>query len=482
MKKLSYIFLVVLTVMHYGCSEDFLELEPTEYISAEQLDRVPDALSGSLEGAYNYLVETGSRHDGFGHKAVELGLDLMTEDMVFPNPIYGWFSFDYQLDNRNQNYARPAFIWKFYYKVIFQANSILELLPEELDNPKEESFAGQALAMRAWAHYYLVRLFQFTYVGSENAPGVPYKTNLNEVHAARQTVSEVYANIEKDLLQAKDLLRGKTRESKVQIDYNVICGILADMYLTMENYPKAINYADSVIANYPSLMGPEDYLSGFQDINNIEWIWGYDHTIESATTYSSFFSMLDPKKLGYAGIGDYKEIGSKLFNEIRPTDIRKKTIGVQLGGGENIRKLPLAINKFYDSSPALDYTGDYVFMRVAEMYYIKAEAQARNNNEAGAKQTLLDAAIARDPSYTISPLSGEKLLEEIFQHKRIELLGEGKTYFDLKRQKLGIDRRGSNHTEVEKEPVPYTDPRWVYQIPEAELEANNLMSAADQNP
>ncbi|RCU22161.1 RagB/SusD family nutrient uptake outer membrane protein, partial [Acinetobacter baumannii] len=72
-------------------------------------------------------------------------------------------------------------------------------------------------------------------------------------------------------------------------------------------------------------------------------------------------------------------------------------------------------------------------MRVAEMYYIKAEAEARQGKEAVARQTLLDIVSTRDAAFTLPTESGDALIDKIFAHKRIDLYMEGVRFLDLKR-------------------------------------------------
>jgi hypothetical protein len=363
----------------------------------------------------------------------------------------------------------------------------VDILGEELADDKSENYAGQALAMRAYSHYYLVRLFQYTYNGHEFDKGVPLKISLTEKNQPRDSVITVYEQIEEDLLLAIDLLEGKAQPSKREINYNVACGILADVYLTMENYTEAAKYANLARNGY-SLMGDEAWLSGFQDVTNPEWMWGYDHNINSATTFASFFSMMDPVKYGYAGIGDHKAISSTLYDQISDTDIRKMAfVGAEVDtvveGQDTTLLEPYTIKKFRDTSPELTYTGDYVFMRASEMYFIEAEALARDGREAEAKQVLYDIVSERDGSYSLSGNSGQALLDEIFLHKRIELLGEGRTFFDLKRMKKGVDRTNiPNHTALTNEVIPWDDKRFLYQIPEAEIDPNLGMGPEDQNP
>jgi len=71
-------------------------------------------------------------------------------------------------------------------------------------------------------------------------------------------------------------------------------------------------------------------------------------------------------------------------------------------------------------------------------------------------------------------------VDDVFLQRRIELWGEGFGFFDLKRLHKGVDRNypGTNHRT--KDVVPAGDPKWVYQIPNAEMQENPLIT--ENNP
>jgi hypothetical protein len=87
-------------------------------------------------------------------------------------------------------------------------------------------------------------------------------------------------------------------------------------------------------------------------------------------------------------------------------------------------------------------------MRVEEMYLIEAEATAHSNAAAG-KQLLVDfMKTYRDSQYTCNATSVDDVVEEIVFQKRIELWGEGQSYFDIKRLDMSVTRAysGTNFT------------------------------------
>ena len=75
-------------------------------------------------------------------------------------------------------------------------------------------------------------------------------------------------------------------------------------------------------------------------------------------------------------------------------------------------------------------------------------------------------------------------VDDVLLQRRIELWGEGFSYFDLKRNNLGIDRNyeGNNHLAGCKLKVPAHDVLWTYQIPLSEIQENSLIGEEDQNP
>ena len=186
---------------------------------------------------------------------------------------------------------------------------------------------------------------------------------------------------------------------------------------------------------------------------------------------------LDP---GYAGLlGVYKSIDKRLYDAISDTDIRKDAFA----GPADADGLPQYANKKFKDLVTF-FQGDYVYMRAAEMYLIEAEAEARGGDDDAAADVLYDLVSPRDASYTLSTNTGQDLLDEIYLHRRIELWGEGFAWYDMKRLKQDLvrDYSGSNHTTLGNFDLTYNDPWFLFQIPEDELNSNDMINDANQNP
>ena len=94
------------------------------------------------------------------------------------------------------------------------------------------------------------------------------------------------------------------------------------------------------------------------------------------------------------------------------------------------------------------------------------------------KELIRDSG--RDPQYTCDK-SGQALLDEIKFYRRIELWGEGFSWFDFKRRKDTIVRHtfedGGNYmTNAAVTINPEDANNWMWVIPAKEYEYNNAIN------
>ena len=500
MKALKYFFLGLLAIVGLNsCSSDYLDAEDTSTLDSEQAAAVaadnPDVF---LNGLWAFLVEynvSGSSqnvHDDFSFMSVLLSTDMMTEDIALGG--YHWFGYDYELDNRMAPWRRTIVDWKTFYTAIAKANEILSLYPEGAETDDQKALLGQALAIRGWAYYYLIQLYQNVVKadGSLNleAPGVPLiwteadGKSIDEITAAqgRNTVADIFAQIESDLTKAVNLLTEADyeRPTKNYIDANVANGFLARYYLLTQQWQNAADAARAARYGY-NLMDNNGLHDGFMDIENEEWMWGFDHSPETSTTFASFGSHMSNLAAGYAGMNySAKLIDARLYSQIADDDYRKSLFNGPDGDSSQptaAARRPYANLKFGSDG---SWTMDYVYMRAAEMVLIEAEAYARLNDGGKAAQTLAVLMKNRQPSWNRTLVT----VEDVLLQRRIELWGEGFGYFDLKRNNKGINRKyeGNNHLAGYDLVVPAQDVRWTYQIPNTEIQENDLISEKDQNP
>ena len=479
-----------------SCSESFLDTEYTNHLdeeaAAEAAGKNPDVF---LNGMWSWMVtysQTGSgAHDDFGYMGSLHATDMMSEDIVMASS--HWFNYDHQLDNNQESYRRVRCHWLNYYTMIAKANEIISLYPNGGETVEAKGLIGQAQAIRGLSYLHLIQLYQFASnedgTVNASAPGVPlmyteadgYTAEEIAAFKGRNTVGEVMAQIEKDLTAAvENLEAGYKRPNKNYIDANVANGILARYYLLANKWQEAADAANKARQGYSMMPATAAGLyDGFVTVNNGEWMWGFAHTTETQTTYASFFSMISNIAPGYAGIGYAPRlIDARLYDLIPETDARKAWFNGPEGAEQetDAASLPYANVKFGHVS---DWTENYMYMRAAEMVLIEAEAYAHMNNGAKAAEVLKVLMDARQPGWNKASVS----VDDVYLQRRIELWGEGHAYYDLKRLNKGIDRtyEGNNYMPGYDIKVPARDTRWIYQIPLAEIQENDLINEEDQN-
>ena len=466
-----------------GCKPEFLDTVPENTISNEQLAKNPSALQAIINGVYANMRTFGiggdTRHIDYGHTGVRAGLDMMGHDVTMP--FLHWYGFYHNYDARVQTSSRTRIIWNTYYTQVAEVNSIINAIEPTTDDPDAAALLGQALALRAFFAFNAARIYAHTYIGHESDLCIPLPDGQSFDGKPRATVGEVYERIVADLEGAIPLLDGFGRSTKQEVNQQVAQGILAEVYLEMGNWGKAAENAAAAREGYQP-MTSGDYLAGFSNIGNAEWMWGADIDAESSTIFASFFSHFDSHIGGYAGaLGVFKGISKALYDLIPSSDVRKKAFIDPVDGDPAYPDLPAYANvKFLDQS---FFEGDYVYMRAAEMYLIEAEAKAQLG-DASAAQVLFDLVSTRDPNYTLSTVSGAELVEEVYLQRRIELWGEGFSWFDLKRLKKPLERdyAESNHADFAKMNLPAEDDKFRFQVPEDELNANEAIGSEHQNP
>ena len=463
-----------------SCESDFLDTTPESTINDEQLASSAEANEAIVNGIYSALRSYGlsiNNHEDYGHKSILTATDLMSNDMLMTKS--SWYSNFYNYQARQQTNNRSRLAWSTYYPQIKTTNVVLAGIPEEVTDDKLKAIRGQALALRGYFYFMLARMYGPTYIGNENKLCVPLYTEVVFEGKARSKVAEVYAQIQADLNESVELLQGFKRKNNNAVDQSVAQAFLADVYLEMGKYSEAAVLANTARQNYP-LLTENEWMQGFYDVSNKDTMWGASITSAQSTFVASFFSHFDnTNESGYAGgLGIYKNIDKSLYDLIPNTDFRRNAF-VSPIGNSTYPSLPAYANlKFID--PTID-AGDYIYLRAASMYYIEAEAYARSGNEALARKTLYDITVTRDPAYILSTNTGNDLINEIILQKRIELWGEGYAWFDMKRLGVALRRDyvGSNHTAFGKFNIPVGDNKFIFQIPQAEIDANPLIV---QNP
>ncbi len=480
--KIGLVF-IFLGLLFAQCGDDYLETQPTQLMSAESIKKAselkPELLNASIAGLYTTMYETSTGGTGghwdFGQRGYDIFSDMLCGDMVLGGLTYGWYATIARYQATTDYTMNEAYgAWRYYYRIVFGANQVIDglggndIVPEKTE---AKHILGQAKAMRAYAYFYLANFYALEY-----APEVeilPLYVTTTVPNQPLSTTAKIYEVIVKDLNDAIALLGDFERPGKQAINKYVAEGLLAYVYATMGNNVEAAKLADDIITNGGfTLMNKDEITGGFNDVNTKGWMWGVDLTLDSGLDLVSWWGQADIFTYSYAMAGDTKIINADLYNKIPADDARK----AQFFPNPTHWAAYTPFKKFYAPEREIGkqrkITTDYVYMRVAEMYLLKAETLAKSGDEGGAKQALKALLAERLPnSNYVDALSGQALLDEIYLQTRIELWGEGKSYLAMKRNKATITR-GSNDLVKKGLSFKYNDPELTFEIPRMEVDNN----------
>ena len=488
--KITSIVSVLFLLLISSCKKSYLDTKPSDAIPAvDGITNMNDAFA-LINGMHRTMYARYNAQGEGGQGAVMIVSDALGEDFVMSALGNNWYVTTVRwTDHRNVNGAYNYFIYQFFYQLIGNANLLINSI-ESITGPEADKqlLKAEALTYRGWAYYNLVQFFGKRYAaGTPNSQlGVPLVLETTTEGKPRSTVEEVYAQVNKDLDDAITLFGTATpRPNKSHLNLDVAKGVKARVALTQQNWTLSAQLASEVKTGY-SLMNNAQYMEGFNNVANPEWIWGSDQSEEQGIGFANYFAYISSNYNSTNIRTNPKLINSTLYNQISATDVRKKVwdptgtaIPASLVAPGGLRK-PFMTRKFLASSQSSS-VGDIPHMRVAEMLLIEAEAKARSGDEEGARTALFTLANNRDPSYVLSANSGQALIDEILFHRRVELWGEGFRFLDLKRLNLPLDRNGANHsTSVALVfNIPAGDNQWEFLFPQTEINANH---AIVQNP
>ncbi|MDM1514527.1 RagB/SusD family nutrient uptake outer membrane protein, partial [Myroides odoratimimus] len=252
MKKIIYSSLVLGAILMTSCSET----QQGNYFSTEQIEGmlakpesatvIVNALERGEERsrAMSGFAEVGS-HEDFGQKAVDIYMDAMSNDMVFPRN--DWFAYAYTYQDRVET-GNTATIYNYYTKSIALSDNAIQMLMKGDKNYASTPIYARLLAVRAYSYLYLTQLY------SHDGKSVPYSyvDNTGERHRTEGRIPEtvMLENIEKDLVSAYGIFDKSTdyvRRDKSYIDKNVVSGILSRFYLYTKKWDKAAEFAQKAM-------------------------------------------------------------------------------------------------------------------------------------------------------------------------------------------------------------------------------------------
>ncbi len=478
-----------------------------EEVALEMPERIAASVNAVLTqySVYGGAIKSTLRHNDFGYASIMITMDMDGNDMVSQNNGYNWYSGSLLYDNREFTSFESEIVWNTIYAQIYAVNKVIAVVGLEPDNSLSKYYLAQALAVRAFDYMALAQLYQFSYVGNEDQPCVPLLTEENSMEAAangasRATVAEVYAQIESDLDLAIQML-GETDEIRPDnryVNLQVAHGLRARMNLVMENWAEAAADAEAAL-NGSKILSMEE-VEGPTMNELSQFMWGIaiaptDRVVTSGIV--NWPSHMGSLNYGYNNYSKGFKISTSLYESIPDSDVRKgwwlddENTSPYLNAEQqefvDYYHTPYTQVKFapYNNEVGTSTNANPIpLMRAAEMKLIKAEALGMSGDVAGGAAVLEEfVKTYRNPEYTSTASSAAELQEEVYFQRRVELWGEGLSWFDVMRLRKGIDRRGCGYPDPTSifviEP---TDPVLLWRLPESEIQSNPKLDNADNNP
>ncbi len=542
-RKINIILLALSIMIVAGCKEDYLETTPTNAISAADALSSPENMMLVLNGLHRMMYAQNPLSDATwsrtGQSHFLPSLDAIGGSMIHSSPGNGWMRTDLQwLMHTDANFTTNRNFWYQRYHFVNSANSIINAvadgdfaIDEEMNN-----ILGQAHAYRAWAYHQLVMTYSKGYlVGTPSSdPGVPLRVTSGSPYESgpRGTVQDVYDQIESDIDQAITYLQNASAAAnKSHISLNAAYGIKARISLSRGDWAEAASAAVSARSGYP-IMDETDWKSGFNTTDLPEVIWG-GHVIDEETNYyASYFYYICPTFNGSQNRSNPKLFNEAHYAQLPATDYRRDVVLTMApntnpsasngeGGSsdsdpnydneddfwdawENVVETygmtfghnthPYMHVKFLQKNPGTIDPDDVIYMRSSEMYLIEAEAEAMQGNIGPAQTALAAIGDARNTVsgdvtdyYDETAFNTQALLmAEIKFQRRVELFGEGFSFHDYIRWDDVKDMAGTGASAVlygdgYYQDRPSVNPRWVWKIPQREIDANTYLTEANQN-
>ena len=284
MKKAIYILLSF--VLLSACTKDFLDTKPQTDVPADEAISSLRLANSAVFGIYNDFQGLNYYGQNVPHV-----IDVMGDHLLGAVSYSGAFASQYKFDvTADDGYSES--IWQSCYLIVDKCNNIIEQIDglDPDDNVENTTNTGvafdrhtikaQAYLARAWVYFDLVRFFGKAYTDDANSLAVPLviesPKDLLAHKPARSTVNDVYTQILNDLqaaLVAFELSVPKYQyPGKYYMSKGVCEGLLARVYLTMGNLPKAAEYAVSVINS-----GEYQLIDAVNDFNTFQGMWSNEN-------------------------------------------------------------------------------------------------------------------------------------------------------------------------------------------------------------
>jgi len=441
MKRLAYIFPLLLL---FSSCEKFLEVDPQLQVDEAKAITNASSAATALNGLYNRLGTNDYYGSNFPALSYLSGGDIQwSGSQSAPQEVV--------LHRLTADNGYVGSAWAAIYKTILSANYIIQAVPQVVDplftETQRNAILGQAHFVRALAYFDLAR-------GWGGVPIIltPTRESSENANVARASLAETYAQVLKDLELAETLLPETTDRQRAT--RKTVWALRSRYHLYRAEWAQAESYATKVINDSKSfsLLKPYSAFFASNALNTAESVFELSYTISSTNNHSNWW--LPPAQGGRREWSPTTQLVALLTSPLTGGG-RRELLGQTAAPGN------LWYGKLYYRSPT--GTDPAYIIRTAELYLIRAEARAQQNNLGAA---LNDLNAVRDRAGLEALITTDKnaILDAVSQERRLEFAFEADRWFDLVRtgKVAGV--------------LGITNPsKYLFPIPTAEIVANSAI-------
>lgn len=412
MKKISPIYWIMLAgiiAMLISCSK-VLDTDPELYVENGTAVVDKKSAGAALIGAYNSLSSNSSQGVTFRYVANLSGDNLKWVGNTPTNREF-WV---HEVFATN---SRVLELWRALYRTINIANGLLVRIPFVNDvtysAAERNRDRGEAFFLRAYNYFDLARFW-----GSVPLTLFPTENPNDATGIGNKPVEEVFKQVERDLDSAIALLPASANLNRNRASNQAAKALKARLHLYRSEWAKAEALASEIIAQESLFKLVKPYNQFFLAKNTTESIFEIAYTLNNRNSWATnwFASNITGGR-----------------RELLPTDgLIAKLQNAASGGDRLALLLPISGTVYGNMNFKLATGDDAVYaIRIAELYLIRAEARAKQDNLAGGLSDLnLIRQRANVPAIPTVD-SQTDLDNKIQDERRVEFAYESHRWFDL---------------------------------------------------
>jgi hypothetical protein len=496
--------LIVLGVISFTSCKKYLDVKPQSQVDEEQLFSSAQGFREALNGVYTLCASTdlygGNLTFGsYSGLSTTGGLDVLAQDYQFNDVI--------STQIENFDYTQPTFvatttdIWNTAYRAIANCNYILTAIDAKKGMFTGNDYyliKGEALTLRAYLHFDLLRMFAPSYASNATVKAIPYVTVVSTKSTVFSTVTGVLDSCIADLSRAKALLKqsdpilngyivgypGQTTQNenansdlfyqnrRHRMNYYTVCGEMARVYLYKNDYADALANAQLVIKSkiFP-WTNQADFFS--KDVTTRDRIfykeliscWYVDNANINAEVTNLFTAtppVLSATTDQAAAIYEAAQAGADDWRYKQWFLATASTSGATASQRAVLQKYIENASPIVNLHPLVAPA-----MRLSEMYYIASEASYNTGDVNSALSYFNTVRRNRGIGDSVTTVADRATFNNLLlTEARKEFYGESQIFYMYKRLNYGIPM-SSTYTQ------PPSDKIFVFPLPIDELAYRN---------